>query len=72
MSSKYAPEPPFTGKEYECAKCGDKIHSRYSGEFVTCKCGAISVDSTPYYTRFIGNPQDFKHIRDDNSSTNKD
>lgn len=48
----------------ECNKCGDVIWSRYVGEFRTCKCGAISVDSTPYYTRWIGNPGDFK-IDDD-------
>ena len=51
--------------EIECNKCGDKIHSRYSGEFVTCKCGAISVDQTHYYSRYIGSPEDFKHITDE-------
>lgn len=50
----------FTPKIVECNKCGDKIHSRYSGEFVTCRCGAISVDQTDYYIRYIGEPQDFK------------
>ena len=44
----------------ECNKCGDIIWSRYGGEFRTCKCGAISVDSTPYYTRYIGNREDIK------------
>ena len=43
----------------ECAWCHDKIFSKYQGEFTTCKCGKISVDSTRFYTRFIGNPGDF-------------
>ena len=48
----------------QCAKCGDKIHSRYSGEFVSCKCGAISVDQTPEYQRFIGNINDFVEVNE--------
>jgi hypothetical protein len=43
----------------ECAKCGDIIYSKYKGEFVTCKCGSISVDQTQYYGRLIGNKEDF-------------
>jgi len=57
---------PFQGNPVTCKKCGDVIFSRYSGEYTTCKCGAISVDQTPYYTRGIGNYEDF--IFDDNSS----
>lgn len=53
----------------ECNKCGDSIHSRYEGEFVTCKCGAISVDQTKWYTRYIGNHRDFK-INNEQSTTN--
>lgn len=46
--------------DVECNKCGDVIYSKYDGEFTTCKCGAISVDQTPYYTRYIGDPENFK------------
>lgn len=52
---------PFQGKPVKCRKCGDVIASRYYGEYVTCKCGAISVDQTPYYSRYIGEPSDFDH-----------
>jgi len=55
--------------DVECNKCGDKIHSKYSGEFVTCKCGAISVDQTRYYSRYIGDPKDFKQ-KDEQAGTN--
>lgn len=46
-------------KKSQCRLCKGIIFSRYSGEFVSCKCGAISVDQTPYYGRYIGNPEDF-------------
>lgn len=52
-----------------CNKCGDTIKSSYPGEFVSCKCGAISVDQTEHYSRYIGDPQDFKHITDEQNST---
>ena len=48
---------PFTSRKIECRLCHDVIFSRYSGEFVTCKCGSISIDSTEHYTRYIGEPE---------------
>ncbi len=50
----------FNPKPVTCDKCEDTIVSRYEGEFVICKCGAISVDQTKYYERRLGNPEDFK------------
>ena len=50
----------FNGIPVTCNKCGGTIKSSYEGEFVTCKCGAISVDQTKYYSRYLGNPEDFK------------
>ena len=43
----------------QCTHCGDTIHSSYSGEYVSCKCGAIAVDQTEYYARMIGNEGDY-------------
>ena len=37
-----------------CSECGESIHSRKSGQFVTCSCGLTSIDETPYYVRVIG------------------
>jgi uncharacterized protein (DUF2225 family) len=50
----------FNPTVYECVKCGTGIYSAYPGQFVTCKCGAISVDQTQHYTRLLGNKEDFK------------
>ena len=46
-------------KIIQCRKCKDKIFSRYEGEYRICSCGTIAVDQTQYYTRLIGNINDF-------------
>ena len=43
----------------QCTHCNDIIHSSYSGEYVSCKCGKIGVDQTEFYTRMIGNEGDY-------------
>ena len=35
----------------KCGECGDEIESKYRHDFVTCKCGAISVDGGLDYLR---------------------
>jgi ribosomal protein L32 len=42
-----------------CRKCGDRIESKHRHDFVTCKCGAISLDGGNDYVRGVGNPKDF-------------
>ena len=49
-------------KKIKCAKCGDVIYSKYDGQMVSCSCGAIAVDQTPHYSRYIGNMPDFIHL----------
>lgn len=56
----------FKPKPIQCRKCKDIIWSKYEGEFVTCSCGAISVDQTKYYSRYIGDPGDFIEIEESN------
>ena len=60
----------FNPPKYKCKNCGDIIWSRSEGEFRTCKCytntkdnTGIAVDSTKYYTRRIGNPNNFEEIK---------
>lgn len=55
MNLKNIWNPP----KYKCRKCEDIIWSKYPGEFVMCKCEAIAVDQTEYYSRYMGNPEDF-------------
>ena len=53
----------------QCTHCGDTIHSSYSGEYVSCKCGKIGVDQTEYYTRVMGNEGDYLVVnREDNDN----
>jgi len=44
----------------QCTHCDDTIHSSYSGEYVSCKCGKIGVDQTHDYVRYIGNKNDYE------------
>jgi len=44
----------FKPHEYQCPNCKDKIHSNYSGEYVSCQCGKCAVDETAHYIRMIG------------------
>ena len=37
-----------------CNKCDDFIFSKHRHDFVTCKCGAISVDGGQAYLRRVG------------------
>jgi hypothetical protein len=37
-----------------CSKCDDFIVSKHRHDFVTCKCGAISVDGGQDYLRRVG------------------
>lgn len=47
----------------QCTHCYVTIHSGYSGEYVSCKCGKIGVDQTEFYTRIIGNEGDYEIIQ---------
>lgn len=45
-----------------CKKCGDIIESKSVHDFVTCKCGAVSVDGGHNYIRRCGNLEDFEDL----------
>lgn len=46
-------------QKVRCAQCNDIIYSKTEGAFTTCSCGAIAIDQTRYYSRYIGNIDDF-------------
>ena len=45
-----------------CKKCGDYIRSNHVHDFVTCSCGAVSVDGGSWYCKRSGNPEDYENI----------
>lgn len=53
------PKPLENVMQLYCNKCCDTIWSKYSGDFVSCKCGTISVDQTHDYIRIIGEKEDY-------------
>jgi len=48
-----------------CKICGDTVHSKWSGDYVSCKCGRISIDQTHEYTRIIGEKCDYEIIQEE-------
>lgn len=42
----------------QCKKCNDIIESKTIHDFVTCRCGAVSVDGGKDYLRRCGNKED--------------
>lgn len=55
----------------QCTHCDDMIHSSYSGEYVSCKCGKIGVDQTEYYTRVMGNEGDYLVVNNEDNDNAK-
>lgn len=46
----------------KCRKCEDVIVSANKHDYVSCKCGAIALDGGSWYSRNIGNPEDFESL----------
>ncbi len=46
-----------------CKKCGDIIEGDKRGTFIECKCRSIAIDETKWYTRLIGNTEDYEEIK---------
>lgn len=45
-----------------CKLCGDVIESKHVHNFVTCSCGACSVDGGQDYLRRCGNHDDWEDL----------
>ena len=45
----------------QCMHCGDIISSKTIHDFVTCRCGTVSIDGGHYYLKrsFKYSPRDF-------------
>jgi tRNA(Ile2) C34 agmatinyltransferase TiaS len=48
----------------KCNSCGEVIESKHRHDFVTCKCGAVSVDGGKDYLRraFKKGPEDYEDL----------
>ena len=46
----------------KCKKCGDEIISKYSHNFVTCKCWSVSVDWWSWYARRVWHRDDYEEL----------
>ena len=45
-----------------CNKCGDSIFSQHGHDYVTCSCGASSVDGGQNYLKRVGREEDYTDI----------
>lgn len=46
----------------KCKNCNDVLVGDNCGTFISCKCGKIYIDQTPYYVRIGGNSEDIETI----------
>jgi hypothetical protein len=46
----------FLKNAIQCVNCTEVIESKHTHDFVSCKCGSVSVDGGLEYRRLIGNP----------------
>ena len=44
-------------------KCRDVIKGDKKGTFISCSCKKIAIDETKYYTRIIGNDEDWEEVK---------
>jgi hypothetical protein len=49
----------------KCLKCGDVVESRSHWDFVTCSCGALSVDGGHDYLRRCGDMNDVEELSEE-------
>lgn len=48
-----------------CKLCGDIIEGDKRGIYITCKCGKLAIDETPYYYRLnFQKKEDFEIIKE--------
>ena len=40
--------------KWKCLKCNDIVESKHRHDYVTCKCGEMSIDGGTSYIRLIG------------------
>lgn len=45
-----------------CNKCGSYISMDTRYEYIKCACGAVAVDGGEYYTRIIGNSENWNIV----------
>ena len=50
--------------QIKCLKCGDIIESEHRHDFVTCSCGACSVDGGKDYLRRSGKHGDWQEMNE--------
>ena len=61
MKKRYDGMPKIIANRARCRKCGSLLESKFTHDFQTCVCGAISIDGGLQYLRRVG---DFEAIEE--------
>ena len=59
------------GGKIRCLKCLEIIHSMSVHDFVSCKCGLVSVDGGFDYVKISGAPSDWEMVDHTHENKNK-
>lgn len=54
----------------QCKRCKDIIESKHRHDFVTCKCGSISIDGGLDYQKWTGDLHNFVDLSESKEKTN--
>ena len=65
-------EPRIIRNAAQCRQCGDLIVSKHRHDYVTCRCGAISVDGGTAYLKRSGNFDDIIEMSEFEQPRNTD
>ena len=52
----------LTKFQYECLLCDDVVESKHERDFVSCKCGALSLDGGLKSGRILGNAKEMRDV----------
>lgn len=55
-------KPDIIKNAIRCKRCGEIIESKHTHDFVTCHCGAVSVDGGHTYLKRTGNFDDWDDL----------
>lgn len=49
-----------------CKLCGTIVEGDRKGTLIRCNCRKCGIDETPYYTRIIGNKENWEKVNEEN------
>lgn len=54
----------MTKMKIKCKKCGEILEGDKKGTLFCCSCHSVGIDETIWYTRLLGNKEDYEIIEE--------